>query len=85
VLSAHIPEVSSLPIAFQVGLVRVQRHIDIYNQDVEWVRTNVARTFDSSLSTENREHIIRDLDATYLFIANRARMVCDAIAAIPTK
>jgi hypothetical protein len=78
-LAGNIGEVSILPIPFQVAVLRIKGHLDLFNQDVVLLRKHFDRTFDSSLSKENRR-AEDNLEQGYEDLAKKARGIAERIS-----
>jgi hypothetical protein len=78
-LAANIGEISILPIPFQAAVLRIRGQVDFFNQDVVLLRKYFERTFDSSLSQENRHAVETNLEQGYENFSKRARGIVERI------
>ncbi len=82
-IDAHLGEIALYPIPFQMGIVHIREQLNMYNQRIVIQQRYLEKTFDSSLSDDNRAAIVDDLESGYLDLAGRTRQIADAIAALP--
>ena len=82
-LTAHIGDLSILPVPFQAAVLRIKGQIDTLNQHVVFVQKRHDKTFDTSLSDANRLAVLSDLKNGYGQLAEMAKRIADAISSLP--
>jgi hypothetical protein len=81
-LDAHVADLWTFPIRFQVAAINVKRHLNIYNQHVRYMQTLFDKTF--SADEENGKILRSNLESGYRQLAQIARRVADAAGAMST-
>ena len=81
-LTAHIGDLSILPVAFQASTLHVKSQLDIFNQHVAFVQKRHDKTFDTGLSEANHQAILSDLSGGYEQLAEIAKRIVDVISAM---
>lgn len=79
-LAAHVGDLAILPIQFQVAALRIKGRLDFFNQEVVTLQRYFDRTFDSSLSEENRRVIVSNMDQGYMNLAGTAQRIAEKIS-----
>lgn len=79
-LVAHMADLSIFPISFQAAILRVKGHLDVFNQQVVFLQKQFDRTFDSSLSEENRQAVRANIDNGYQELAEKADQIANGIS-----
>lgn len=79
-LNAHVGEISIFPIPFQSALLRIKNNLDLFNQLVTSLQRSFDQTFDSSLSPENRQSLVSNLEQGYEALARRAEVIAKVIS-----
>ena len=79
-LDARLADVSILPLDDQVTLSMARHHLDLFNQEVAFLRQQSNLTFDPAAYAANRESIDKNLADGYAKLADRARIAADAMS-----
>lgn len=79
ILDNRSPALSFCPLDFQLRLNAVRTHVGYYNDQVDFLRAIFEKTFDNSISAENREVMEQNRIATEQKLANRARIIVDKV------
>jgi hypothetical protein len=78
-LAVHLTDLSSFGPAKERLFLRVQSEIDLYNEQVDFVRGLHSRTFESSLSAENRAITVDSIVAATKTLGERAEIIVKTI------
>lgn len=78
-IEASTAELALLPLSFRRQVLSIRQQLDFINQDVPRLTRLNEMTFDSGLSTANRQVIAQDLEDGYRTMARRARRLADQI------
>ena len=79
-LEAMAGEISICPLDFQRRVWRIKGQLDLFNQQVLSLRALFAKTFDPSITGNNREAVISNLNEGYEQLASRAQLIADAVS-----
>jgi hypothetical protein len=82
-LTAHLADASLFPVPFQSALIRIKDQLDMYNQNAEYLQKLHDKTFDASLTEQNRSIVVSNLERGYRDLADQAAFIADAIATLP--
>lgn len=80
-LTAHVTDVSTFPIAFQAAVLRIRSQIDSYNQHVKHLQSQFDKTF--SATGSNLEAIRSNLESGYDQLGEMATRIVDVITRVP--
>jgi len=75
-------EMAMCPMEFQQRVFRIKFRLDVYNQVVMQQRTQYEKTFDASITAENREIVGANLEEGCRQMADTAEMIVDMVAKV---
>lgn len=81
-IESNLAALHSLPIPFQRCIHEFRNQLIPLNQEVDRAAESLRMTYDSSMSDENHERLVRDLRSKYIFIEGMCRRVCDRLQAV---
>lgn len=84
-LTTNTGMLSTLSADLQIRLWQIHNQLQIFNDQAALVRSQMDRTFDSSLSAENRAAIQENIDSGYGILAERAKRTADIIGILLAK
>jgi len=79
-LDAQTTDVGLLSMKRKQGVWRIKMHLDLFNQQIPFLRSQFDRTFDDSLSDTNREGIQTNLNVGYKRLEEKARLIAELIS-----
>lgn len=82
-LDAHIGEIQSLPKDFRQAVIEIKEDLSLFNQRVDTARKLLDRSLDSSLSPENHQIVVRNLNETYARLQDDAVRIVERIDKLP--
>jgi len=81
-LDAQTTDVGLLSMKKQQYVWRIKMHLDLFNQQTSFLRSQFHRTFDDSLSDTNREGIQTNLNVGYKRLGERAKFIAELISQV---
>lgn len=81
-LDANLAALADCSLAFQQPVINIKAQLGLFNGQVASVMSNLARTFDPSLTGINRRLLDGNINGGYDDLAKRARDIADMIAAL---
>ena len=78
-LENQVSQIGILPGSTQERVLRVQYHLDLYNGQAEFVMSQFALTFDSSIEGSNREAVLENVESSCRSLAGRAVSLAEFI------
>ncbi len=81
-LATQGSELSICALDFQRRVFRAKGQLDLFNQHVGFLQGQFDRTFESGITTQNRDNIDRNLESGYAKLANEAQSLARAISDI---
>lgn len=81
-LDANLAALADCSLAFQQPVLNIKAQLGFFNGQVASVMSNLARTFDPSLTGINRQILCENINGGYDDLAKRARDIADMIAAL---
>lgn len=83
-INAHMADISLFPVPFQSAVIRIKDQLDTFDQRVVILQKFIEKTFDTSLSAENRALILSDLQKGYRDLADQSKRIADAVSTLPS-
>lgn len=84
-LDSKIAQLGAFDQPFQNILLEVRSHLNMINEQIEHYYFYFNKTFDSSLTEENRVNIGKNMQGSYNVISEQARIVVDLIEKLSKK
>lgn len=78
-VQAHTQTISQLPVDFQWRLSQIMRDLQLYNDQVDQFAKDFDRTFDTSITGENRSVVQKNIERTYESAAVRAERIIHTV------
>lgn len=75
-------EIAVCPIEFQRRVFRIKSQLDIFNQRIDYVRSQYEKTFDATIVDASREAVESNLTRGYEDLATQAEAIARAIGEI---
>lgn len=74
-VEAHTLELADLPVDYQWRITQVIRDLRLFNDDVVYSTSQLDRTFDTSITGENRKSLQQNIERTYSSASQRAERI----------
>jgi hypothetical protein len=82
-LTAHVAEISVLPMAFQAAVLRVKTQLELFNQHVTFVQKRHDMTF--TVPEEKYERVVNDVRQGLAQLAQMAEDLANTISSKSSK
>jgi hypothetical protein len=80
-IESNLSLLSSFPVDYQQRIHEFRSHLSVLNQEIDRAKESLRMTF-SSMSDENHDRLVEDLNSKYVVIERMCQIVSDRLQAI---
>jgi DnaJ-domain-containing protein 1 len=81
-IDSSLPSLAEFPVDYQKRVHEFRSQLAVLNQEIDRAKESLKMTFDSSMSNENHDRLVSDLNSKYRFIEGTCRNVCNKLQAL---